>query len=416
MDRQTKTNPRNPMKIGRLAALSGINRSSIHHYLNLGLLPKPDTAGLNIHFYNRTHLAMLREIKRLRDEEKMSLAEIREWMAQQDWTDLDKWPGGTTAESPEPPDSSSEIRKTQDLKRDQIIETATDLFSRSGHENVRISDITDALRMSKATFYEYFQGKEQLFVECIKRLAVVIVPREMWHAFREERDYFERQKLRAREFLKSFPGYSGILQQARIFSKVGNPELAAKAKETFQLMAGPLKKDIEYAQNNGMIRSFDPEIGSHMLLGLAEGIGWKLITDPDLDLDQVISPLLDLIRFGLSPGRAPGETGRPDTACSARILDVQGIETTVNEPRFNGRDYLEGRIGEALVKVVLNNVTSLGVAQVKDEGLELSVLASRDQAMTVRVDRDIEVSGSTTFGEVRIPLEKVARIMALNNP
>ena len=51
MENQSETDDHDMMKIGPLSARSGVSRSSIHHYLNLGLLPKPVTAGLNIHLY-----------------------------------------------------------------------------------------------------------------------------------------------------------------------------------------------------------------------------------------------------------------------------------------------------------------------------------------------------------------------------
>ena len=213
-----KIDEKNMMKIGQLSAASGVGRSTIHHYLNLGLLPKPETAGLNVHLYGPVHLAILREIKRLREEPGMSLAEIKIWVDRQDPEVLAEKAADGAFVLPAAEETGSEVRKTGGVKREQIVETATELFSRLGYEAVRISDITDALRMSKATFYEYFQGKEQLFIECIERLTVDIVPREGWQSIREERDYFKRQRLRARQFLESFPGYSGILQQARLFS------------------------------------------------------------------------------------------------------------------------------------------------------------------------------------------------------
>ena len=414
MEKQPQDEQQYMMKIGQLSARSGVSRSSIHHYLNVGLLPKPVIAGLNIHLYSGTHLAILREIKRLRDEKNLSLAEIKKRLEKTDWSSpaVEMPDDNTEPLEPASPDS----RRGNDLRREQIVEKATDLFSRIGYEAVRIGDITAALRMSKATFYEYFQGKEQLFIECIERLVVEIVPREGWKAIREETDYFKKQNLRARHFLNSFPGYSGILQQARIFSRVDNQEMAAKAKETFNIMTRPLQTDIENARRQGAIRPFDAEIVAHMLLGQIEGLGWKMMVDPGLDLEQVMESINDLLRYGLVPREVSDKPIGENMSFYANVLDIQGVETMIGQPRFDGRDYLEAKAGEALIKISPGHTNSLKVDQVETDSLRLSVSSVGDQVLTVTVPVGLKVTGQTSFGEFSIPMDKVAEIRFKDHP
>jgi len=58
------------------------------------------------------------------------------------------------------------MRKT-DQKRQHILDTAYRLFQSKGFANTSISEITSEAGGSKATVYNYFSSKEELFVECM---------------------------------------------------------------------------------------------------------------------------------------------------------------------------------------------------------------------------------------------------------
>src|SRR6185503_20844678 len=64
------------MKIAELARVSGAHRSTIHHYLNVGLLPRPRVAGPRLHWFGAEHVTKLRDIQALRDR-GWSLSRIR---------------------------------------------------------------------------------------------------------------------------------------------------------------------------------------------------------------------------------------------------------------------------------------------------------------------------------------------------
>ncbi|MCY1064859.1 MerR family transcriptional regulator [Nannocystis sp. RBIL2] len=68
------------MKIAELSRVSGTHRSTIHHYLDLGLLPRPETLGPRLHHFGDEHVERLREIKALRAQ-GLGLGEIRQRLA-----------------------------------------------------------------------------------------------------------------------------------------------------------------------------------------------------------------------------------------------------------------------------------------------------------------------------------------------
>jgi len=52
--------------------------------------------------------------------------------------------------------------------RVRIIEQALKLFSERGYHHTRMTDIANDLGVSKGAIYQYFESKEQLFIEAIK--------------------------------------------------------------------------------------------------------------------------------------------------------------------------------------------------------------------------------------------------------
>jgi AcrR family transcriptional regulator len=62
------------------------------------------------------------------------------------------------------------MRKT-DQKRQHILDTAYRLFQSKGFANTSMSEITAEAGGSKATVYNYFPSKEELFVECMTNIS-----------------------------------------------------------------------------------------------------------------------------------------------------------------------------------------------------------------------------------------------------
>jgi len=61
--------------------------------------------------------------------------------------------------------------KKSDLKRQAILDTAYRLFRTSGFDKTSVSEITAEVGGSKATIYNHFPSKEELFVECMMAAA-----------------------------------------------------------------------------------------------------------------------------------------------------------------------------------------------------------------------------------------------------
>lgn len=100
------------------------------------------------------------------------------------------------------------IREEQkELRRQQILHKALELFARKGYSDTKIGDIAEAARMSMGLMFHYFDSKEQLYEELVRMGAdYTNTPEEL--PYRNPAEYFEG-------FLNALFGY--VREQPWVF-------------------------------------------------------------------------------------------------------------------------------------------------------------------------------------------------------
>jgi len=415
MERAQETTEPEGMKIAQLCRESGLTRSTIHHYVNIGLLHRPRQVGLNLRFFDESHLSRLRQIRHLRDTGGLPLAEIKRLL---DRTQSNKSPHSipeTTKEglreAPSPDGAAEAVLGNQARKnREKILDAAIKLFSERGCENTKISDITEALHMGKGTFYVYFKNKKELFMECIDRLTVTIVPREAWDEIRTEEDLNRRTWKRGVAFLNAFPGFRGILNMLRIALGGSDPAMAEKAKEAFRILSAPMAKDLRRGISSGLVRSdLDVEFIAYIELVLGEGLGYWSLMDPRYSIEKGMDLLIETFAPGLvqegSAERAPH--GRQ--AYSGELKDRNGGTTQLKDIHVGGRPHLTGKIGEAEVELDFSKTGTVRFFRKGSAWFAEATMKDGD-SVDLEVDGEMNVSGKASFGSFHIPLKGVASI------
>ena len=403
------------MKMAQLCKESGLTRSTIQHYVNIGLLHRPRQAGLNLHLFDETHLNRLRQIRRLREQERLPLAQIKEL--------LDRVEPRETAHSMQvsgagrPREDDFEADPGKGRARDQgrknketILDAAIRLFSEQGYENTKISDITDALHMGKGTFYVYFKNKKELFMECIDRLAVTIVPEEAWAEIRSEKGYEQKTRKRASAFLDAFPGFRGILNLLRI--ALGGPDaaLALKAREAFRIMSAPMAKDLSRAISEGLVRSdVDVELFAFLQLMMAEGLGYWLMMDVECSVEEGLDALLDIFRTGLRPSINEEQEASGAAPDWGELRDSKGVTTRLQGILVDGKPFLTGRIGDGEMGLDLARTRKVEIALEGEACLARATLSDGND-IVLEVDGGLMVTADTPCGPFRIPLARVVSL------
>jgi AcrR family transcriptional regulator len=373
------------MDIEELCHKTGFNKQSIYRYIRSGLLPKPAQKGFSQPVFDEDHLRVLRKIQHLRETEGLPLSKIRVLVKE------------------EKDREESALQSPSESKKEQIMDKAIALFSKNGYSTTKISDITDALGVAKGTFYLYFKSKKDLFIECISRLTMIIVPTEIWDDVRKERDFIERQRIKLTAFLKTFPSFSGILNLLRLSFQSDDLSMAKKARDTYKILAGPLMKDLRRAVADGASREVNVEIASVLLMGMAENLGYSVMMDPRCTVEEGTEILLDIIRKGLLLPKQEGVRGQDHEWA---VTDSQGLTVRLKDIRFGQEGFLPGILGEGEIKVPIEYLVRIELQKV--DGMRSAVVTGRDgDQVVLGVDETLAVSGNTNFGEYNVPLAKI---------
>jgi AcrR family transcriptional regulator len=261
------------MHIKDLIRESGVARSMIHYYLREGLLPSPQKSGKTMALYTDAHLEILKYIRRLREEYDMPIAGIRNEVKLR----FDKY-----WDSPEKPISLPK-KKTGvtrgEKQKARILEEAISLFSVKGYHSTHISHITDALNISKPTFYLYFTNKENLFIHIFEHLALEMTKTEERISGMD--DFVEKMRERARAYFSFYKRYYRIFEIIRAES-IGKKNLTrVNIKEIYKFIIEKLMPDIMRAADTGIIpiAKKNPRLLAHVMFGALDFVCYSRLID-----------------------------------------------------------------------------------------------------------------------------------------
>ncbi|BEV71733.1 MULTISPECIES: TetR/AcrR family transcriptional regulator [unclassified Paludibacterium] len=158
------------------------------------------------------------------------------------------------------------MRAKSEIRRQAILDVAEEVFREKGFELASMSEITARVGGSKATLYNYFASKEDLFLEVMHRFAETAI-----HPLFEGLDAQQPLRQTLQTFGESFIGF--ISQQRLItlirvlYAESGRTDVGRR----FYLQ-GPHDGEIKLAQylqscmERGALRQTDPRVAScHMM-------------------------------------------------------------------------------------------------------------------------------------------------------
>lgn len=144
----------------------------------------------------------------------------------------------------------AEIDTLQDIR-----DGAFALFGRYGYDGVSIDDIAKTAGLSKGALYWHFKGKDDLFLDCLRRLHALFQE----HVF----DRMQQEQDPLRRILGFFQGMELLLADPRIrqgvagyWLGIGNTNLPAidKAQRAFERHTAQTIRDaLQYATEKGLI-------------------------------------------------------------------------------------------------------------------------------------------------------------------
>lgn len=270
-----EADPDNPMthfRISELSALSGVPVGRIRYYIRRGILPEGMKVNRTTALYTDRHLRQLQRIK-----ERAKGGPLKK--------EMDEAP--RTAGKPGGPQ----------VMRDAIAVSAIPLFSSKGYERVTISDITEAARISRNTFYHYFENKKELFIACLTKLF------SEWR--RDAPDGAtpipETIQTLALAFYRVYPRWSAMMNIFRASATKDPEEFAPRLEESMNVRVGPIAADFDRGVAKGLFRDVDVRLAAMSLAGQLDYVFYFMSRGafPDQEPEEVVDQVLDIFFNGV---------------------------------------------------------------------------------------------------------------------
>jgi AcrR family transcriptional regulator len=189
------------------------------------------------------------------------------------------------------------------LQRDRLLRAAALEFARHGYTGTSSESISRRAGMSKATFYEHFDNKEDCMLALFD-LAVSVVQDAMAQAAAgASSDAHERIKAGTRAFLTSLSEHPEFAQTLLVEIIGAGPRAAQHRDRILQAFADVLEAENAAAARRGLIGRFESPLDTFAVVGaITELVSRQVrLGVPEDVLD--LAPVIDRLILGLLPPR-----------------------------------------------------------------------------------------------------------------
>jgi TetR/AcrR family transcriptional repressor of mexJK operon len=186
--------------------------------------------------------------------------------------------------------------------REHILDTAAQLFTEHGYEPVHVSDVARAAGVGKATLYEHFKSKSELFIECVDRLTNAMVEGQQRFIAGEGASLQRGVEQYAAAAIATFPHYRMMISALGEAAFGSDPDLAVRARAAFLRMGTSFAPWLERAMAQGRCRPMDAELLAYMSWGALMAVGARLAHgDGKYTMLEALRVYFDFVTHGTAP-------------------------------------------------------------------------------------------------------------------
>lgn len=167
-------------------------------------------------------------------------------------------------------------------KREEILTVALDLVAQQGFRRTSIKDIADAVDLTQAGLLHYFDSKDELWVEILRRRDELDLAHD-WHA--------DDPAALLAAIVRHNAEVPGLVQMFVNLSAAAatDPEHPAHEyfRERYERSRRDLSDDFREMQADGRLRAdVDPEQLTSVLLAVSDGMQIQWLYDPSRDMAE----------------------------------------------------------------------------------------------------------------------------------
>lgn len=196
-------------------------------------------------------------------------------------------------------------RKSEEIRREEILEAALKCFSKRGYHDTRMDDIIKESGLSKGAIYWYFKGKRDIFIFLIEQ------------HLEEDKIIWERL-LKEYELGPDFLIKAGLLYLKKHFEdeklspfftefiaeSYRDKKIRKKLNEVYKRWIEMVKEAFDMVIKEGKMKKFDTESLSISLIALIEGlVELKTIFGEKLKYEKIWRTFAKALLEGIQKGR-----------------------------------------------------------------------------------------------------------------
>lgn len=179
---------------------------------------------------------------------------------------------------------------------DKILSESERLFSEKGYYQTSIKEITEAADVGTGTFYIYFQNKLSLYQVILEEYDKSI-RQYIAEDIKKSTNRKEAERMGIKAFIKLVqekPSMYNVIWQALYIDE----KLFVNYYKNFSKR---YVKQIKDAQAKGeIVKDYDPEVLSYMLIGISNFIGLRYaIFDKEDNLEPIMDDIMKVLEKGL---------------------------------------------------------------------------------------------------------------------
>ena len=194
-------------------------------------------------------------------------------------------------------------RLKPEVRREKLLEAATEVFAERGYEGARVEQIADVAQVSPGLLYRHFEGKQELYEELLL-LANRQLLEHLAQAAAPEPAHRPAGAARPRRVLRFVESHRNLWRL--IMKDVVEPEIAAIREDVTRRSVGLVATLAAQEQDFGGTQPHERELEmvSVMVVGSVVSLASWWMDHPKVPRNVIVAVAMEILWVGLERARA----------------------------------------------------------------------------------------------------------------
>ncbi|HYF25915.1 MAG TPA: helix-turn-helix domain-containing protein [Baekduia sp.] len=186
--------------------------------------------------------------------------------------------------------SATATRSLESDKAQRIVEAMRESVAQRGVAGATFDHVARRAGVSRGLLHYYFGTKERLLTEVVRRdcdLRMGVLEAQLTQAASAQ-DVVELLRLTLEDMVRDAPDFFTVVFEFFTLSR-RNDEVAAELADLLRRTAEHVAKVLRAKQEEGvLVLRAEPEAVAEILFALGDGIGMRMLVDPDRDWSETV--------------------------------------------------------------------------------------------------------------------------------